>query len=48
MTAVEVFVAIAAMMIALLVSMGIEVGIVAACVAWRNWQKKKASRYLTN
>jgi uncharacterized membrane protein YccC len=37
------FVAIIAMMVALLVAVGAAVGIMAAFTAWRDWQREKAS-----
>jgi hypothetical protein len=39
----ETFVAIVAMMIALLVAVGSAVGITAAFEAWRDWQRERAS-----
>ena len=37
------FVAIIAMMAALLVAMGAAVGVMAAFAAWRDWQRERAS-----
>jgi hypothetical protein len=39
----ESFVAIFAMMVALLVAVGAAIGIVAVFAAWRDWQRERAS-----
>jgi hypothetical protein len=39
----ETFVLIVAMMVALLAAMAIAVGVTAAFVGWRDWQRERAS-----
>ena len=39
----ETFLAIIAMMVALLAVMAIAVGVEAALIAWRDWQRERAS-----
>jgi hypothetical protein len=39
----EAFVAMVALSVAILVSMGVAIGIVAVQAAWRDWQRERAS-----
>jgi hypothetical protein len=39
----EAFVAMIAMLAAILVSMGAAVALVGVCAAWRDWQRERAS-----